>query len=65
LQGQSFKANLKLNSLTIPSTAGTVIGNITTQPTQFNSPKTDPVVILQSTTKPNWQWRLLHPTKIF
>ena len=64
LQGQVESVNLHLNSLKIPSSSNAIIGNISTPANQFNSSESEPVITLQSTTKPSWQWRLLHPNEI-
>jgi len=65
LKGQSIKTTIHINSLTIPSKAGTLIGTITSQANEFNSQKTDDLVLGQSTTRPSITWRLLNPTKVF
>ena len=64
LQGQTAKAKLHLGALTVPAVSGSVIGSLNSLPDQINSSVSDQVVIVQSTTKPSWQWRLLHPEYI-
>ncbi len=65
LQGEKAKAQLHLSPLKINSPQGSLIGYVSTKANQFNSAKTDPLVTLEATTKPSWQWKLLHPTYIF
>ncbi len=64
LQGQQVKANLGINHLHIPSTAGTYIGTITAHQSQLDKSISVPVVTLDSTSSPTWYWRILHPWQI-
>ncbi len=65
LQGQTADATLTLTSLKVPSSQGTIIGNIATQSNQLNQGQTTSVITLEHTTMPSWQWRLTHPQEIF
>ncbi len=65
LQGQSVTVKLHLNPLKIPTNKQSLIGSISTPANQFNASQSQPVITLESTSQPSWQWRLLHPSKIF
>jgi D-alanyl-D-alanine carboxypeptidase (penicillin-binding protein 5/6) len=65
LQGQQLQASLKLSSLKLPTAGGTVLGYLSTPANNLNPAQSVPVVTLQSTSKPTWQWRLTHPKYIF
>lgn len=61
LQGQAEPVNLHLSPLKIPANSGLVIGSISTSINKLNPSVTEPVVTLQSTSSPTWEWRLFHP----
>jgi len=64
LLGQSQTINLTIKPLKLSSSAGSIIGSISTAANQLNSFHSVPLVIVQTPTQPSWIWRLLNPSKI-
>ena len=64
LEGEAVKAVLHINKLSPRAILGTDVGTVTAQSTQFASAQSVPVITQNTTSRPTWTWRLLHPLDI-